>query len=116
MAKGESERPEGCKYWTHKDVEIWISIHVDLNEANQETPEAAALWWKACMDAESLRDLNGREMAQFCLDGMEPTSLNDITEEIQARHEDAEETVAEIDEMWENELHDFFHTLKGEQG
>lgn len=103
------------KFWTADDVVEWIKANVPDKDA-PDGSEAAALWWKACRDSELIDDMNSRERAEMFLDGVQATSLDHITEDIQNRYEDEGYTVEEMDEQWEEALRDFFHTLKGERG
>lgn len=72
MAKGESERPEGCRYWNWPDVVKWIRTNVEDRSTLLQGVETV-LWWKACRDSESISDMNSRERAEMFLDtGCEP--------------------------------------------
>jgi len=111
----EVNRPEGCRFWEAEDVVDWVKANVPDKDA-PDGSEAAVLWWKACIDADSLRDLNARELAQFCLDGMSPTTIQDVTDELQAPHLDEPYwwTVEEFDNDVEDKLRDHFGLPKRE--
>lgn len=109
MPEPESNRPAGCRFWTAKDVMVWIEAHVDPGKVGEDTPEESARWWKANVDAESYSEMSSRDLAEFCLNGMTPNTLDDVTDEVQAPHlGETVETTTDLDDYVESQLRKFF--------
>lgn len=115
------KRPEGVRFWHWSDVTRLIAANVPLAKLQSDghkSDKDAARWWKAVQDTEGYRDMNTRELAGVLFDGLKPTRLIDVTEELQQRHgywEDegcTTENHVEVDAQIEAELASFFHWAK----
>lgn len=79
MAKPESERPSGAKFWVAADVEKWIKDNVP----ESKNPAEDAIWWKAYRDAEMLADSGTKDIARTLVAGVTAYNADDVTSGLQ---------------------------------
>lgn len=104
------------RFNTAWDVAKWIEANVpDYKAQGHADPIEAALWYQAAQEYEAYRDMSGREWIEAVRGGIVPTQPSDITNDINAMHEDNPDDPAAVDEAMESSLRDFWFTLKGEQ-
>lgn len=78
------------EFKTGANVANWIEANVPASQREtHKTAEAAAIWWLACQQAESYREMSMRELSQMLVDGLPALTLDDVTEELTARRVDA---------------------------
>lgn len=105
-------RPEGVRFWTGTDVAEWIEAHVKYDKVASGN-EQLAVWWFAVQNARIIsEDYTLREIAEMLVDGVKAYDMDDVTEEVRARHgyESGEPDVdhVQVDKDIEDDLLNFF--------
>jgi len=90
-----------------KDVLAWLDRHPASVDDKQSSLQRA-LWWVAVSDAETLRDLSARELAEWLLEGSKPLDEDSLTEHVTSYFDDPDAPTDEEAEEVESQLQGFF--------